>query len=369
MLKWIEQYIGSGFSLHLLNGLVAFITVMVVGFIVKYLLQTLGRKLTSSTKTDLDNRLLEVILPRIKWLAIIIGLYLATERIAKGIRRTDEIGQQLIQYFNSIIYIGFTFIISILIIRLTDTALKHIIGRHVHATSSALYEAVLPLLNRLVFILIVFIAIVIALGHFGVDVSSLLVFLGGSSVAIALAAQETLANMIAGFVIMLDRPFRTGDRIKIPSGEVGDVYQIGLRSTKILDADHNLIVCPNSELTKAKIINYSYPGIEIRIIIDIGIAHGTSIEQAREIMLKLAHQHPDVLKQPNPEVFFTTMGEWSCTLQLVGRTDDWKKKFRAETSLREQIYNAFIKEGINPGYPHRVVHLPSSLSNAAPKND
>jgi small-conductance mechanosensitive channel len=240
---------------------------------------------------------------------------------------------------------------------------------HAKKTASTINEAVFPILNRLVMILSLFIAIVISLGHFGVDVSSLLVFLGGGSVAIALAAQETLANMIAGFVIMLDRPFRLGDRIKLPSGEIGDVFEIGLRSTKILDFDNNLIVSPNAELTKTKVINYSYPKNDIRVLVEVRVAYGTSIEQAKEIMVTLARQNADLLKQPEPNVFFSAMGETSCTLQLIGRTDDWKKKGRAENVLREQIYTAFMKEGISSGIAQHVVQLSSPNPNVAPKND
>jgi small-conductance mechanosensitive channel len=240
---------------------------------------------------------------------------------------------------------------------------------HAKKTSSTINEAIFPILNKLVTILILFVAVVIALGHFGVDVSSLLVFLGGGSVAIALAAQETLANMIAGFIIMIDRPFRLGDRIKLPSGEIGDVYEIGLRSTKILDFDNNLIVSPNAELTKTKVINYSYPKNDIRIFVEVSVAYGTSIERAREIMLNIAHQNSDLLKQPEPSVFFSAMGESSCTLQLIGRTDDWKKKGRAENALREQIYTAFMNEGISSGIAKHVVQLSSSNSHGSPKND
>ncbi len=367
MLEGIQHTIGSGFSLHLWNGLVAFLTVMVVGFFVKYFLQTVGRKLISKTQNELDDRIVDVIIPRIKWLAIVIGLYLAIERIAKGIEASDRTGLELIQYSEGIVYVGFIALLTLLLIRLTDTSLKYLIDRH-SKDSSAMNEAVFPLLQRLVFLLIVFIAGVIALGHFGVDVSSLLVFLGGSSVAIALAAQETLANMIAGFVIMLDRPFRIGDRIKLPSGEIGDVYEIGLRSTKLLDFDNNVIVSPNSELTKAKVINYSYPRAEVRVLVEMNVAYGTSIERARNIMLDLARRNSDILQQPAPEVVFSEMQKSSCTLQLIARTDDWKKKGRAEALLREQIYTCFLKEGITPEYPQRVVHVSESAPNVTTSN-
>jgi MscS family membrane protein len=369
MFERLQQLIGSGLSLHLWNGLVAFVTVMVIGFLVKYFLQTAGRKIISRTDNELDDLLLDVILPRLKWLAIVIGLYLAAEQIAKGFTPTDKTGLQLIHYGEGVIYIAFVSLLTLLVVRLFDTSLKYVIQRHASQSSSALTTAVLPLLNRLTMILTLFIAVVITLGHFGVDVSSLLVFLGGGSVAIALAAQETLANMIAGFVIMIDRPFRVGDRIKLPSGEIGDVHEIGLRSSTLLDFDNNLIVSPNSDLTKAKVINYSYPGTEIRVLVEVNVAYGTSIDLVREIMVGIAQKQSDILKQPTPEVFFGSMGESSCTIQLIARTADWKKKGRIEAALREQIYAAFIKEGISSGYAQHMVQLTTPVPNVSAKND
>ena len=365
----MQHFIGTGFTLHLWNGFVAFTAVMVIGFFFKYFLNTLGRKLIAKTDTELDDKLFAVILPRVKWLAIVIGLYLAVEQISKGIANTDKIGEELNRYSEGIIYIVFISLFTVLVIRLIDTLLKHTMEVHAKKTSSTINEAVFPILNKLVMILILFIAVVISLGHFGVDVSSLLVFLGGGSVAIALAAQETLANMIAGFVIMMDRPFRLGDRIKLSSGEIGDVYEIGLRSTKILDFDNNLIISPNAELTKTIVINYSYPRNDIRVLVEVNVAYGTSIERARELMLNLARQNSDLLKQPEPTTFFSAMGESSCTLQLIARTDDWKKKGRAENILREQIYTAFMKEGISSGMAQHVVQLSSPDTHVPPKND
>jgi small-conductance mechanosensitive channel len=342
---------------------------MIVGFFIKYFLHTVGRKFIAKTDTALDDKLFDVILPRVKWLTIVVGLYLAVEQIAKGIPHTDRIGEELIQYSEGIIYIVFISLFTMLVIRLIDTLLKHTMEVHAKKTSSTINEAVFPILNRLVMILILFIAVVISLGHFGVDVSSLLVFLGGGSVALALAAQETLANMIAGFVIMFDKPFRLGDRIKLPSGEIGDVHEIGLRSTKILDFDNNIIVSPNAELTKTKVINYSYPRNEIRVFVEVKVAYGTSIEHAREIMLNAARQNSDLLKQPEPNLYFSAMGETSCTLQLIGRTDDWKKKGRAENALREKIYTAFMKEGISSGIAQHTVQLLSPNTDVSPKNN
>ncbi len=251
MWHWFEQYFGTELTLHLWNGFLIFAAVLVVGFITKHFLNTVVRKLVSKTKTDLDDKIFDIIVPRVKWITIIIALYLSLEEIAKSVREFDKTGQHLVKYSEAVVYVCFVLFFSLLLIKLIDVMLMHAMEQHAKRISAVVDEAMFPILNRLIMILILFIAGVTVLGHFGVNISSLLVFLGGSSVALALAAQETLANMIAGFVIMIDRPFRIGDRVKLPTGEIGDVYEIGLRSTKILDSDNNLIVNPNAELTKS----------------------------------------------------------------------------------------------------------------------
>ena len=135
------------------------------------------------------------------------------------------------------------------------------------------------------------------------------------------------------------------------------MQEIGIRSTKILDFDNNLIVSPNAELIKGRIVNYSYPVEQIRITVDVGVAYGTDLERAKSIMTKFALDHPDVLKDPAPAVFLIGFGESSLALQLNGRTNDFRMKFPVETTLREQIYGAFLKEGIQIPLPQRVVHL------------
>ena len=230
--KWLYQYFGTEFASHFMNASFMIAAVVIIGFLLRYFLNTIGRKLVTRTNTQLDDQLFDIFVPRIKWLTIIAALYLSTEELAKGIHSTDKMSQEIIRYSENIIYIAFVIFITSLLIRIIDTVLKYSMVRHAQNTASTLNSAVLPILDRVIALILLMIATVTMLGHFGVDVSSMLVFLGGGSVAIALAAQETLANMIAGFVIMFDQPFRIGNRIKLPTGETGDVFGIGLRSTK-----------------------------------------------------------------------------------------------------------------------------------------
>lgn len=122
-----------------------------------------------------------------------------------------------------------------------------------------LNKELIPLVQRGAKIVIWVLALLIILPLFGINISGLIATLGVSSLAIALAAQDTIANIIAGFMIMIDRPFRIGDRIKLPSGEEVKVLEVGARRSKFLSLDNkSVIVLPNLELSKSKIINYTY---------------------------------------------------------------------------------------------------------------
>ncbi len=362
MLDQLRAAVGHQIVYHAIVSVLIFIGMVFLGWVLKRFLETAGRKLTARTQSTLDDTLLEIFLPRIKWLSIIGAAYLAIDEISRSIPAADANAHRIVGYVSATVSILFIVAVTFLVIQLMNAAIKYFIEAQAKKTSSRVDHALIILLNRLTNSLVIFIALIMVLGTFGVNVNSLLVFLGGSSLAVGLAAQDTLSNMIAGFVIMIDRPFRVGDRIKLPSGEIGDVYEIGLRSTKILDFDHNTIINPNGELIKTKIVNYSYPQNHIRVVVDVGVAYGTDLARAKSIIVDLAMKHPNVLKDPAPEAFTIALGDSAVNLQLVGRTDDFRKRFKTETELREQIYDAFNREKIDIPFPQRVVRVVNSPS-------
>jgi MscS family membrane protein len=363
----LRTYLSSALANPLLTAALLFVGSLAVGWIIKRFLETFGRKIIVMTKSDLDDIIVEIVVDRIKWIAVVAGAYLGSEELIRGTEVTNVLGRQWLGYAQGIIFVCFVCVLSVVLIRIADASVRYAMERQAKRTSSRLNEALLPLTNRLINILIVLIALIVILHHFGQDVSSLVVSLGVGSLAIALAAQETIANMIGGFLIITDRPFRVGDRIRLPSGEAGDVQEIGVRTTKILDFDNNLIISPNADLIKGRIINYSYPTTQIKFTVDVNVAYGADIERVKSIITSLALQHADVLKTPAPGVSLTAFGDSSLNFQLNGRTDDFRKKFAIETALREQIYHAFSDNGIQFARPVRVVQL-FGPSNATPQD-
>ena len=126
------------------------------------------------------------------------------------------------------------------------------------ATATTLDDELIPLLRKCANITIWIIVLIAILPFYGVNINALIAAIGVSSLAIALAAKDTISNIIAGFLIMIDRPFRSGDRIKIPSGEIVTVLAIGTRRSSFLTDEKSVIVVPNLDLSNSRIINYTY---------------------------------------------------------------------------------------------------------------
>jgi MscS family membrane protein len=357
MMEWLRDVLQSELWVRVIVAAIIVAAFYILSRLAKKLLNFFGRKLLAKTDTVLDDKILEVALSHVKPLMVIIGLHIAVREIRKGADASDLTANQILDYAESILYI----IVVILIVKILLNIGRVIIDWYLDHLStegvSDLKMSLSPLSSKVVNILIGMVAVIITLDHFGISIGSLLVSLGVGSLAVALAAQETIANMIAGFVILVDRPFRVGDRIELSTKEVGDVQSIGLRSTKILNFDRNVIIIPNGELVKGRIVNYSYPERPVRVQVVINVAYGTDPVKMRRVLSDIARQHSDVLREPAPEVFFTAMRDSAIEFTLVARTADYTKQFAVQTTMREQIYLALAKEGIEIPLPQQVVHV------------
>ncbi len=240
--------------------------------IVVLIINLVKRYLAARTDTDLDDKILDAIKAPIRYVMIFVGVTVALKRLDLMF---DESSDWIFKITSSVVFVAFALIATMLLLRMVKIFTRWYADRVASKTESNVDDELLPLVRRILNLLIIVIGAMTVLDHFEVDVKGLIAILGVGSLAIALAAQDTIANMISGFILMLDRPFRKGDRIQLATGETVDVYDIGLRSSKFMTFDNTLIILPNHELVKAKVTNLSYPEEAIRIVIDVGVAYGS----------------------------------------------------------------------------------------------
>lgn len=339
-LYWMKELLVASLIFALFWGLAK---------LLRYLLNVWGPRLTSFTSTDLDDRILTRVTPPAGLLVIFAGLYLAIRHLP-------------LPEMIHIVASGAVFVINIIILtniayRITDEILKWYSARVAQRTGASLDRQIMPLLEKLISIFLILTALIITLKHFNYDILSLVTALGIGSLAIGLAAKDTLANMISGFTLMIDRPFRIGDRIQLASGQWGDVADIGLRSTKIRTADNTLLIIPNSDLCNTAIINLAFPDIRGKGKVNIGIAYSSDVEMVKKIMVAIAGEIPEILAEPQPEAYFVSFGESALNMALFFWAEDYSGVYALTDRLNTLILNRFKENGIEIPYPTRTVML------------
>ena len=180
------------------------------------------------------------------------------------------------------------------------------------------------------------------------------------------AAQDTLANLFAGFFIMADSPYKIGDYINLDGGERGYVKTIGLRSTRIMTRDDIEITLPNSLIANSKIINESGGNAENeRIRITVSVAYGTDIDKVRSILLKISQTSKNICKNQTPRVRFRSFGESGIIFQLLFWIEKPADRGRITDEINSSIYKQFMEENIEIPYPQRTIHIktPTNLTS------
>ncbi|MGB5107300.1 MAG: mechanosensitive ion channel family protein [Candidatus Zixiibacteriota bacterium] len=327
--------------------------------LVVLIINLLKRMLAARTKTDLDDRILDAIKAPVRYTMIFVGATVALKRLDLMV---GEQSDWIFKITGGVVFVGFALVATMVFLRVVKIFTRWYADKVAAKTESNVDDELLPLVQRVLNIIIMAIGVVTVLDHFTVDVKGLIAVLGVGSLAIALAAQDTVANMIAGFILMIDRPFRKGDRVQLASGETVDVYDIGLRSSKFMTFDNTLVIVPNNDLVKAKVTNLSYPEEAIRVIVTIGVAYGSDIDKVKSMLVAAAKAHKAVLEDPEPAAYLASFEDSSVMFQLICRVGLLNQQWITGEQLRCAIYKDFQRAGIEIPFPQRVVHISRNAS-------
>ncbi len=345
-----------------------------LGWLFKKVVHTFRTKIFSRTNTDLDERLSEVLEKRAKSIVFaILALYALWEVQMVNAEKSVAV-ERFIKIVDAFIYIYAAVVAISVVIGLIRVLIDYVLEESAKSQRQDTKQlmTIAPLARNLISVLVILIAAAIVMEHFDINVGSLLVSLGVGSLAVALAAQDTIANIIAGVIIAIDQPFRVGDRIQLPNGTLADVQVIGLRSTRILDFDNNYLVVPNSELVKSTLVNFAYPTHKVRVLVPFTLPFGTDTEKVREIAVQLMKSHRFVVNDPPPALQAMRITELGIEMRLACFVEDFVQRFDTEIELREQLHRALTEQGIQLAVPRRMVTVEKaselSVRNATETN-
>ncbi|MEK6973172.1 MAG: mechanosensitive ion channel domain-containing protein [archaeon] len=342
----------GGYSLFLLTIFLSIILGKFLAFISeKYL-----RKLASRTETNIDDVIVATINQTVFYFAVLGGLYVAFHFL-------DLQNAMLISGAEKIISVLLLILVAWVVIRLVDGFLKHWALPLAAKTETELDDQMIPVLQRIAKILIICIFAIVILSSVGYDVTALIAGLGIGGIALAFAAQETVADMFGGFSIFTSRPFKVGDFIMYENNSY-TIKEIGLRFTKAIDLNDRIVVIPNRKIGSAVLTNITMPGyrkerMNINITYDSDVS---KINKAAEILKDIAINNPLSVKGKEPKVFFTDFKEYSLNLLFIyyiryknkEEIDDFLK-MKHEINLK--IKEEFGKAGIKFAYPTQTIHM------------
>jgi potassium efflux system protein len=200
------------------------------------------------------------------------------------------------------------------------------------------------------------IGIVVAFNFVGINWSSLKWLVAALGVGIGFGLQEIIANFISGLIILFERPIRVGDIVTVENVD-GVVSRIQIRATTITTWDRKEYIVPNKEFITGRVLNWTLSNAINRIVITVGVAYGSDTEKAREMMLKVAQDHPLILEDPAPVATFEGFGDNCLNLLLRSYLPDLDNRLKTVTDLHAAIDKAFREAGITIAFPQRDVHL------------
>ena len=308
----------------------------------------LGLAMARSADGGIDNRLLAALKRPVTYTLFLIGVWAAVNRLPVS-PRVDAL-------LDGVLFALGVLLVTLALARAYTILLDWYAARpQPDAAARDLAREFNPLFAKVGKVFIALVALSMLLQHFGVNVASLVVSLGVGSLAVGLAAQDTLSNMFAGFTILLDRPFRVGDRVQLASGELGDVQAIGMRATLIKTPDDTILIVPNSLLVKERLVNQSRPTRHLATRVEVGVAFGSDLRRVKEVLRAAALKAPHADPEREPQVTVTRFGEFAVHFQLMFWARDYAEQGLARSEVYEAIHDGLAAAGIAMPLPTRRV--------------
>ena len=298
-----------------------------------WLIRWLLPRLVARTKTDLDERLLQVSGNDLRWLVVVLVLRFATTRLVFIGPRT--------QTFLGDVYFLLVLLLSLIILwRLINLVAKELQKWAKKSGNQREAESLIILIVWSLRILVLIIALPITLNHFGINITGFAVLLGIIGLTVSLAGRDVLADIIAGALILVDRPYRVGDRVGL--GEIdmwGDVVEIGMISTKVITLDNRVVIVPNSKVRQDNIVNFSYPDPSYYDTTDIGVAFENDVEQVEKLLKNAAGSVDGVQKERGID----TRLESFTRDEMIFRVGWWMEDNDDYYTLRQHVNRAIVK--------------------------
>ena len=311
-----------------------------------YIIKKYIHRLTSKTKTELDDVIISRITYPLHLTIILIGLFFALKSLTI-INAYDYL-------INKIAFVVLTLIISFILSRIVSALVDNWLKVQKR------YQKIPQLFNKIITVVIFIISILIIFDHFEIQITPLITALGLGGLAVGLALQSTMSNFFAGLHILSDKPIEVNDYIEIEGNIKGFVDDIGWRSIRLRTLQNTIVVVPNAKLAESIVTNYSMPQKEMSLLVNVGVDYSSDLEKVEKITIEVAKEIQKkvdgAVKDFEPFIRYNNFGDSNINFTVILRVEDFVNKYLVEHEFIKSLKKRYDKEKIEISWPVRKIY-------------
>ena len=341
-----KGFYGNTFSQWLI-ALLIIVASVIIGRSLYWLIKNYVRRLTSRTKTKLDNIIVDMIEEPLVFAIVLAGIWFGLS--------TLTFSETITEWIPKAYYILIIFNIAWLITRLLDSLISEYLVPITEESKTDLDEQLLPIARKGLKTIIWIIAIIVAINNAGYEVGPLLAGLGIGGLAFALAAQDTVSNLFGGFTVLTDKPFKIDDRVKI-AGFDGTVKEIGIRSSRLVTLEGRMVTIPNSNFTKSPIENISSEPSR-KVVLNLGLTYDTNdkqMELAMNLLKEIAGNSENV--EEKVLTGFNGFGDFSLNIVFIYYIKKDSDILATQTQMNLEILKKFNENKLEFAFPSQTIY-------------
>lgn len=330
----------------MLMPLIIFLVALSVGLIAKKIIFNRFSHWAKKTSTQLADIIVQTAKGPFVVLCLMLSLYFALQ--------FSKLPENIVYIMSKGILILGIISVVLALANLLSAAIK------IYASRVGSSFPITSLTQNIARIFVFSIGALIILNSLGISIAPILATLGVGGLAVALALQDTLSNLFAGFHITVAKQIRVGDYIKLETQEEGYVVDINWRSTKIKMLPNNLVLVPNDKINKAIVINYCLPDKEMAVLVDLGVHYKSDLEKVERVTCEVAkfvmREIDGGVAYFEPFIRYHTFGDSSIKFTVILRAREFVDQYMIKHEFIKRLHKRYIQEGINIPYPIRAVN-------------
>jgi small-conductance mechanosensitive channel len=341
----IWQFITGNDYLRFL--LVIFISV-ILALLVKLIIKNVLKPLAKKTKTKVDDLIIKSVSSIIFYVVIILGFKFSIQHFKSDV-----------SLYNNLVNTLFIIVVSALALKIISNFSRHWLKEWASKTKSTADDRLIPLIAKILNTVVIVLAFIFVFDVWNINIGPLLTTAGIAGLALGFAVRDSLANILGGVQLVLDKTFKVGDKVQLETGELGVILDIGLRSTKLRTYDNEVIYIPNGSLANAKVKNFTVPDLSIRVNVNFGVVYGADPQKVQQVVIEAVKKIETVIDEPEPIVQFLQMSDFSLDFVVRAWVASYSDAYNTQIKMTEVVYSALNQANIGIPFPTRTVYTKS----------